>query len=888
MRFHLTISAPVASAPIAPIAPSRLTALAAGTAVAFAFTLLFAAHAHAADLPANHPKIAQPISAGDLAFFEAKVRPVLVEHCYKCHSKEADKVRGGLLLDSREALIEGGNTGPAVVPGKPDESLLIQAIRYHDEDLQMPPKDEKLNDQQIADLTEWVRRGLPDPRTVVTAGSSGKKYSGVGRSHWAFQPVSKPTVPAVKNTNWPKNPVDNFVLAQLEANGMAPNAPADKATLIRRVYFDLIGLPPTVRDVQAFLNDASPDALAKVVDRLLASPQYGEHWARYWLDVARYSDTKGDAPRQDDPRFPHAWTYRDWVISAFNADLPYDQFILLQLAGDRVQGALDKKAKDQGRTEADTRSPLAALGFLTLGHQFNGRKDDIIGDQIDVTTKAFLGLTVTCARCHDHKFDPIPTQDYYSLYGVFANSTTPSELPTLQARVPQTADLLDYLEKSAALEKRREELKKQQAELQRATKGKGKAKAAATDAAMMAQKGGVPLRQQLQRMERELQRDLGNLEAQHPGAPARANALFDVPRPRDYAVLLRGEVANRGEIVPRRFLEILSPDPKKRAEWKAGSGRLELARAIADPRNPLTARVFVNRIWQQHWGAGFVDTPDDLGNMSSAPTHPELLDWLAATFVEQGWSTKQLHRTIVLSAAYQQSSKNNPAYAERDPNNKLLWRYNLRRLSFEQLHDSILAISGELDFTAGGRPVPISSEGFAQRRAIYTLIDRSNPPELLTQFDFPSPDVATGRRYETLVPQQALFLMNSPMVIETARKLVDRVSFSELKSDDDRVAILYLAIYQRMPTKQEVALGLRYVKSNPQGSGFEAPEPAVAAKKLNPREAKQAERMAANAKRAQGKFSTQVGGVYESRAPLTAWTKLAHALFQSNEAIFYN
>jgi mono/diheme cytochrome c family protein len=885
MRTQPTLASLAPAKPIALVnSPHRF---ATGAALAVVFTLFLPAPtAHAADLPVNHPKVASPISAGDLAFFEAKVRPVLVEHCYKCHSKEADKVRGGLLLDTREALLYGGNSGPAVVPGKPDDSLLIQAIRYHDEDLQMPPKDEKLNDQQIADLTEWVRRGLPDPRTVVTAGSSGKTYGGVGRAHWAFQPVSKPAVPAVKNADWPKNPVDNFVLAQLEANGMTPNAPADKATLIRRVYFDLIGLPPTVRDVQAFLNDASPDALAKVVDRLLASPQYGEHWARYWLDVARYSDTKGDAPRQDDLRFPHAWTYRDWVISAFNADLPYDQFILLQLAGDRVQGALDKKAKDQGRTEADTRSPLAAMGFLTLGHQFNGRKDDIIGDQIDVTTKAFLGLTVTCARCHDHKFDPIPTKDYYSLYGVFANSTQPSELPTLQARVPQTADLMDYMEKSAALEKRREELKKQQAELQRATKGKGKAKA--NDTVTAAQKGGVPLRQQLQRMERELQRDIGNLEAQHPGAPARVNALIDVPRSRDYAVLIRGEVANRGEIVPRRFLEILSPNPKKRTEWKVGSGRLELARAIADPKNPLTARVFVNRIWQQHWGAGFVDTPDDLGNMSSAPTHPELLDWLAATFVEKGWSTKQLHRTIVLSAAYQQSSQNNPAYAERDPNNKLLWRYNLRRLSFEQLHDSILAISGELDFTAGGRPVPISSEGFAQRRAIYTLIDRSNPPELLTQFDFPSPDVSTGRRYETLVPQQALFLMNSPMVIETARKLVERVSFSELKSDDDRVAILYLAIYQRMPTKQEVALGVRYVKSNPQGTHFESREPAVAAKKLNPRDAKQAERVAANAKRAQGKFSTQVGGVYENRTPLTAWTKLAHALFQSNEAIFYN
>ncbi len=859
--------------------------IAASCALALVLAWPLASTSSAAEMPAGHPKVTPPISATDLDFFEKKVRPVLVEHCYKCHSKEADKVRGGLLLDTREALLQGGNSGPALVAGKPDDSLLVQAIRYKDEDLQMPPKGEKLSDNQIADLTEWVRRGAPDPRSVVVAKNGAtKSYGGVGRSHWAFQPVTKPAIPAVKNTAWVKNPVDNFVLAKLEENGMSPNAAAEKATLIRRVYFDMIGMPPTVRQVQDFLNDKSPDAFSKIVDRLLASPQYGEHWARYWLDVARYSDTKGDSPRQDDLRYPHAWTYRDWVISAFNSDLPYDQFVLLQLAGDRVQGALDKQAKDKGKTSADHRSPLAALGFLTLGNQFNGRKDDIIGDQIDVTTKAFLGLTVACARCHDHKFDPIPTKDYYSLYGVFANSTQPTPLPTLQARVPETGELLDYLAKSAELDKRKEALKEQQAELQRANRGKGKAAAKEVATA----KGAIPLRQQLQRAERELQRDIGNLETQHPGAPARVNAMVDVPRSRDFAVLLRGEAANKGDIVPRRFLEILSPDPKKRPEWKAGSGRLELARSIIDPKNPLTARVFVNRMWQQHWGVGFIETPDDLGNMSAPPTHPELLDWLAATFVEKKWSIKELHRMILLSAAYQQSTANNVAYAERDPNNKLLWRYNLRRLGFEELHDSLLAISGELDLTQGGRPVAISSEGFAKRRAIYTLIDRTNPPELLTQFDFPNPDVSSGRRYTTLVPQQALFLMNSPMVIETARKLVERVSFSDLKSDEDRVAILYLAIYQRMPTKQEVTLGVRYVNSNPQGTAFELPDQPVVAKKISAKDAKQVERVAANAKRAQSKFSTQVGGVIENRAPLTAWTKLAHALFQSNEAIFYN
>ncbi len=847
--------------------------------------ILLAASLRAADMPANHPPV--KLSASDAQFFETKIRPLLVDKCYKCHSKEADKIRGGLLLDTREAILHGGNTGPSVVPGKPDESLLIQAIRYKDEDLQMPPKGEKLTDQQIADLTEWVRRGMPDPRTLVAKGSSSA-YGGVGKKHWAFQPVKKPALPAVQNAAWVQNPIDNFVLAKLEAAGMQPNAPADKATLIRRVYFDLIGLPPHPVDVQNFVKDTSPDAFAKIVDQLLKSPQYGEHWARYWLDVARYSDTKGDAQGQNDLRYPHAWTYRDWVINAFNADLPYDRFILAQIAGDYYNASVEKAAKDKGQPVPENRPMLAALGFLTLGNQFNGRRDDIIGDQIDVTTKAFLGLTVACARCHDHKFDPIPTKDYYSLYGVFANSIQPKELPTLQAKVPQTADLLDYMAKSAALAKREADLKIERDAVQKAIRdagGKGKAKGNPKEV-MATAKVDPMKRQQLQRAERELQRDIGTLEETHPGAPARANALTDVPRARDYPVLLRGEAGNRGDIVPRRFLEILSADPKKRSEWHERSGRLDLAKAIADPKNPLTARVFVNRMWQQHWGTGFVETPDDLGNMSSMPTHPELLDYLAATFVENKWSIKSLHRTIVLSAAYQQSSQNNPAYAEKDPNNKLLWRYNLRRMDFEELHDSLLAITGELDRTYGGKPVKISSEDFAKRRAIYTLIDRANPPELLTQFDFPSPDVPSGRRYETLVPQQALFLMNSPMVIETARKLVDRPAFAELKNDEERVTLLYLAIFQRWPTKQEVVLGLKYVKSNPTGADV-ALTSSMPVAQVAAREAKMAQKKADMAKKAKSRYDTTVGGFYDNK-PLDAWTKLAHALFQSNEAMFYN
>ncbi|MCX6956142.1 MAG: PSD1 and planctomycete cytochrome C domain-containing protein [Verrucomicrobia bacterium] len=870
-----------------------------------ALLALAAPFLHAADMPAGHPPVAPAIKPADAAFFESKIRPILIDRCYKCHSKEGDKVKGGLLLDSREAVLAGGNTGPALVPGKPDESLLIQAVRYKDEDLQMPPKGEKLTDQQIADLTEWVRRGAPDPRTTLSKGSSAA-YAGVGKNHWSFQPVKKPEVPAVGNQAWVKNPVDNFVLAKLEANGMAPNTPAEKTTLIRRLYFDLIGLPPHPADVQAFVNDPSPDAYSKIVDKLLASPAYGEHWARYWLDVARYSDTKGDAPKQEDNRYPFAWTYRDFVIDAFNADLPYDKFILAQLAGDYLSAYLEKQAKlkptptlarnaAMGKPAAsadpavelpkvevtadrpDTRWPLAALGFLSLGNQFNGRKDDIIGDQIDVTSKAFLGLTVACARCHDHKFDPIPTKDYYSLYGIFANTLSPTDLPILAAKTPATADYLDYLEKSKALDKREADLKAEQLELRRATGGKAKGAMAKVD---------PQKRQQLQKAERELYRDKTDLELNHPGAPVRACAVTDVPRSRDYPVLLRGEVSNKGDVVPRRFLEILSPDPKKRPVWDQGSGRLQLAQAIADPKNPLTARVLVNRLWQQHWGKGFVETPDDLGNMSSPPTHPELLDWLAATFVENNWSIKSIQRLIVLSAAYQQSSAPNPKYVETDPNNKFLWRYNLRRMDFEELHDSLLAITGELDRTRGGKPVAIGSDGFAKRRSIYTMIDRTNPPELLTQFDFPSPDVSSGRRYETLVPQQALFLMNSQMVIETARKLVDRPAFAELKSDDLRVTSLYLAIFQRWPTKKEVEIGLKYVKSNPQGTDVVL-SAELPAEKVNARDARIAERKAKATKQKNNKFVQQVGGIYDTQ-PLDAWTKLAHALFQTNEASFYN
>jgi cytochrome c553 len=809
------------------------------------------------------------ISPADQQLFETKIRPILVERCYQCHSHDADKVKGGLMLDSREGLLSGGDTGPAIEAGKPDDSLLISAIKYDDPDLKMPPKGKaaRLSDQEIADFAEWVRRGAPEPLSIVAKGSSAI-YAGVGRNHWSFLPVQLQAVPTdVSNRSWCFNPIDNFVLSKLDGAGLKPNPTADKRTLIRRVTFDLTGLAPTEAEVQAFLADDSPDAYAKVVDRLLASPHYGERWARYWMDVARYSDTKGDPAKQqtEDPRYPDAWTYRDYLIQAFNADKPYNEFILEQLAADRLYLA-ELPAAKKAKTLPDP-TQLAALGFLTLGNQFNGSKNDIINDRIDVTTKAFLGLTVTCARCHDHKFDPIPQKDYYSLYGVFANCqdvTVESQLPMVEVGEKTTRDALTaYVQKLGGLEKEKTKVEDDITALQRMREpgGKGSEKA---------QK-----RRELQKEEHQVSQQIADLESQ-PASPGRAIIVRDVSPTRDYPVLLRGEAQNRGPIVPRRFLEILAGP--KRPDWRKDSGRLELAQAIANPKNPLTARVLINRLWQQHFGVGFVPTPDDLGNQSAPPTHPELLDYLAKRFMDEGWSIKRMQRLIVMSHVYQESSTWNPKYADTDPDNKLLWRYNLHRMDFEEIHDSLLEIAGTLDLSrVGGRSVQLGSADFASRRAVYTFIDRRNPPELFTQFDYPNPGITAGRRYDTAVPQQSLFLMNSPLVTETARHLTHRPEFIELGSDEERVASLFEAVYQRLPSPQETRICLKYVESAPVGAPNATPGGPVPKAPKQPKGGKNAYKKAPQ--------QDAAAAAFRSRAPLDAWTKLADALFQTNEAI---
>jgi hypothetical protein len=905
------------------------------------------------------------ISASDLQFFESKIRPVLADNCYKCHSEGSEKLKGGLLLDTRDGVRKGGNTGPAVVPGNLDKSLLIQAVRYKDKDLQMPPNDRMLSASQIADLEAWVKMGAPDPRTA----GSGSKNTYVldmekGKKHWAYQPVKKPEVPQVSDPQgWVKTPVDSFILAALQAHNLTPSPQADKVTLIRRANFDLIGLPPTPKEVDEFVADTSPDAFQKVIDRLLKSERYGERWGRYWLDLAHYGNTDGRDGNNRDPRYLYAHTYRDYVIRSFNEDLPYDRFILEQIAADKLPIGDDKR-------------PLAALGFITLGRK-SGQRDDIIDDHIDVVSKSTMAMTATCARCHDHKFDPIPTRDYYSLHGIFASSVEPKEGPLLEP-VKETPAYLAFQKELAAREAAVESFKEQtlmRLSYARATnsgaflaalydfkhrtndiarnafmnkRGLNPQNAAAWDGLLrnVGRRGNPVLTPWLEFSQLEpkefatkskelsakfyankdskinplvarlfvtppatiyqvaarytmlftdiekrwqstlstyearkrsatdppptptalpeapaeevrkvfyakssplylddgrvdqyinrnnnlrndfqrLQRLVNDTKLSHPGSPPRAQALEDSEKPRDSFVMLRGNPGSKGPVVPRQFFEVLSNG--SRQPFKNGSGRLELAKAIASADNPLTARVMANRIWLHHFGEGFVKTPDDFGTRSEPPSHPELLDYLAVSFVENGWSIKMMHRLIMLSAVYQQSSDDNPRLAQLDPENKWVWQMNRRRLDFEALRDTILAIGGKLDLTMGGPSVRLNSEPYSTRRSVYGYVDRNNMPNMLLAFDFANPDLTTGKRETTIVPQQALFMMNSPLVVEQARDLVRRDDFKALTRDEDRLALLYRLIYQRKPSEIEQKLAFDYVQSESQAGSGDSPENA--------------------------------------------------------------
>ncbi len=714
---------------------------------------------------------AKKLPAEQVEYFEKTIRPILVENCTRCHG--AKKQEAGLRLDTAAGLAKGTDTGPAVVPGDPAKSKVILSVKRANADTAMPP-DKELTKDQIAALEGWVKLGAPFPASATVVDP------GAGKKHWAFQPVNREATPSAS--------VDGFINAKLASAKLPPAPPADKRTLARRVFFDLIGLPPTAEQLDTFEKDTRPDAYAKLVNELLANPHYGERWGRHWLDVARYADSKGYVFTED-RNYPYAYTYRDYVIRSFNDDKPFDQFIVEQLAADKLKLGEDKK-------------PLAAMGFLTVGRRFSNNPHDIIDDRIDVVTRGLMGLTVTCARCHDHKFDPIPTADYYSLYGVFASSTEPKDLPQITS-VERTKELDAY---EAEL-----------AKLKAAVDAEREKWVALRKTQVAAAAGGFPAvttapDRLLNRADRDavakFQKKVDEYPSKSPFAPPRAMVMTDNPQPAEAVVFVRGNPGNRGVKVPRQMPQVVGP----RMPFKDGSGRLELAKAIASPSNPLTARVFVNRVWMHHFGQGLVRTPSDFGVRTEPPTHPELLDFLASRFMAEGWSVKALHRRILLSDAYRRSSVIPAEAAATDPENRLLAHQNRRRLEFEPLRDSLLAASGELDPTVCGRSVQLFNAPYPTRRAVYGYIDRQNLPGPFRTFDLASPEQHTPQRFQTTVPQQALFLMNNPFAVDRTKAVAKRDEVAKAADHPAKAKALYRLILSRNPTTEETELAVSFVK----------------------------------------------------------------------------
>ncbi len=825
-----------------------------------------------------------------MAFFESKIRPVLAETCYACHGEK--KQRAKLRLDSKDAMLKGGESGPALVPGKVDASLIIKALR-HQGDLKMPEGD-KLPAPVIADFEKWIAMGAPDPRVIGAAPVADTIDWSAARQFWAFQPPHKPSPPTVQNTAWTKTPIDHFILAKLEAEGLRPVAPASKRALLRRATYDLIGLPPTPEEVEAFVNDPSPDAFATVVDRLLASPHYGERWGRYWLDVARYAEDQAHTfavvPNTN------AYRYRDWVIAALNEDMPYDRFLKLQIAADLIE------KDDAGRIKH-----LPALGFFGLGAQYYKNTDaakaaaDELDDRVDTLTRGLLALTVSCARCHDHKFDPIPQQDYYSLAGIFSSSKLANVALTTRdqearfnehqarirkvdgdmkqfLRVERTAIAeqhagqvaryavaawkvqarkdpkltvnamarkesleagvlgrwVKYMEKPPKLPAADAWLKLSNADEAKAIELADQLQQTVTQA--MADRGKKPLSKnntdlldglfgekgvftpsdgelnaQLPADKKQwletMKTDLARLQKDDAARPLPiAHGLAEAGAT-DMKIFLRGNPAKPGPIAPRRFLQVVAGNDPPR--FTQGSGRLELAEAVASSSNPLTARVMANRVWQYHFGRALVGTPSNFGKLGDRPTHPELLDYLASRLVESGWSLKTLHREIMLSAVYQLGSSRDEKNLTLDADNRYLWHMSRRRLDIEAWRDAMLAVSGKLDATMGGPTMDLSA-GNNVRRTMYAKISRHDLNQLLRLFDFPDANITSERRGETTVPQQQLFVLNSPFVVDAAKALAARVQ-KESASDETRVQRAFLLTFGRPPSEDEVRLAVAFL-----------------------------------------------------------------------------
>lgn len=972
-------------------------------------------------------------SYGDegINFFEKNIRPILTEKCIECHSSEKGVSKGGLTLDNKKGWETGGQGGVTVVPGKPADSLLIKAIEYNDEDLQMPPKKKggKLTDEQITLLKQWVAIGAPDPRT----GGEIKKLSGMteqAKLNWSFLPVyfNKNSVPYITG-NWCKNPIDSWVAWNLlkDKSGVRPSREAEPEALLRRMFLDLVGFAPTAESMKQFgMQYRNAERMRQTgtidylidqwLDQLLASPHYGERWARHWLNTARYSDTTGNREgnaRNAEYRYEYAWTYRDYVIDSFNRDKPFNKFIIEQLAADQLP--------DIGTND----SRLAALGFLTVGKRFNNI-DDVIDERIDTTFKAFMGLTVACARCHDHKFDPIPTADYYSMHGVFNSIYEPTDVPMVanvgskfQEDFNKKIETFEKENRDAYYNYLRKKIKefnekapayliistKKGAERFDALKEYGfnqnredddfparavklndkhpvlgifsilsktpedkiaekfaeikdkpewnqiiKDQFAAltpTNLKDVASAYGVffnsisptVINDYYDQVSKKEFTEYGNkqieevitsiypvikasdiwtnedfletfnngmrrkptntlppmprnflqttavnkinsLRISHKGAPGGAMIVKDKDKPIDSKIYIRGEKTKLGDVAPRRFLTFLNHENET---FKQGSGRLELAQAIASNQNPMTARAIVNRVWMWHFGEGLVKSADDLGNMASKPTNQELLDWLAGWFMENDWSLKKLHKLIMKSATYRQSSEPNPVYALRDAENKYIWHYPIRRMDFESIRDSLIQITGKMDKTIGGKPVNITDEPFSYRRSIYGYVDRSSISDLMMQFDFSDPEMANSKRASSIVPQQALFFMNSPMVVDAARAVTERKDFQNARDDDEKIKVIYAVLFQRYPKGKETALGKEFIQEA--SKEFKA-QPIKNKAQATPMLIEEALETTVLNNNNTG-ILKNVGKPIE-RKQITPWESYIQALIMSNEFVYFN
>jgi hypothetical protein len=801
--------------------------------------MLLAVLAGGSPAEAEESRAAEDQDAG-ITFFEAKIRPVLVTHCYDCHSAESGAAEGGLEVDSREAIRAGGGLGPAVVPGDPESSWLLTAVAHSDPDLKMPPKQPQLAATVIADLKKWIEMGAPDPRDEEAMGRAEEWDLEKARAHWAYQKpvrseevttgISESTRTDAEQDSWPRRDSDHFILRELERQGLTPSPDAPPRTLLRRLHFDLVGLPPTPGDWQRFQGHVDAEgldaALEAEVDRLLASPQFGERWGRHWLDVARFGESSG---KEANISFPYAWRYRDYVIDAFNEDVPFDRFLMEQIAGDLIPYEND----------AQRARLLIATGFLALGPKNLDEASvwqflaDRVDEQIDSVTRSVMASSVACARCHDHKFDPFSMQDYYALAGIFASTETyfgtsvspanrvggeplvlplGTDHPILHESIPA--------ERAASL---RAELTALQREQEEGRKAVQEAIAAGenpegiftlTDALRIVWRSGA-IRGQLNKVSETgeaLPLAMGVLDRQE---------IFDAP------LLLRGEIDRPGDRVPRALPVVIKFDePFPIPEDQ--SGRLQLAQWLTHPEHPLTSRVMVNRVWKHLFGAGLVRTVDNFGTTGEPPSHPQLLDHLALRFMENGWSVKQLVRELVLSRTYRQASDYNEEAFLRDPDNRLLWRASKRRLEAEAIRDAMLAASGELDLqrpegslvgrVIGDRPIsligldkrlPADLDG-AVHRSVYLPVVRDRLPDVLDLFDFAEPSLVTGERETTNVPIQALYLMNSPFVQDRAEALAARL-IEESPSDRQRVVRAFQWCYGRPPDAEEEKRALDFL-----------------------------------------------------------------------------